>query len=236
MNRGQSSGRAKTPGSRMYLQDLVNDNPEYLNQLILSSSTELAQYTISDPKWVSPLVKENYKEYRDDDFLWPINQASLYKKLHDFWPSIGPQWVALAIVEGKAGDNGVILAEAKANIPELGEPNYACRAIRSRNKIENSLVIIKQALGVNPDTDWMGDYYQYANRLAYLYFLLEICHVPTWMVFIYFIGGDKKSAITDVVGWQDSIASIRRNLGLPKKHILSDRIINVFPRVSRTPK
>jgi hypothetical protein len=216
------------------LQDLVNDNPKYLNSLIRLASPSFANFALGDPQWVSPLATENYKEYRDDEFLWPVEQASLYQKLHAFWPRSGPQWDALAIVKGKGDRNGVILAEAKANIPEAGDPVYACRAAgKSRQKIESSLAIVKEALGVKPDADWMCNYYQYANRLAHLYFLYIMCHVPAWMVFIYFVGGAGVSSPCSIEEWKDRISQIYKALGLPKKQMLTERIVNIFPTALR---
>jgi hypothetical protein len=232
MKRGQSHGRATSAGSQLYLQNLVNDNSSYLNRLILLSSSSLATYAGDDPKWVSPLAEQNYKEYRGDEFLWPICQAGLYEKLHQFWPQGGPQWDALAIVKGKDDSNGVLLAEAKANIPESGDPVYACKAIgKSRQKIESSLAIVKEALGVRPEADWMGDYYQYANRLAHLYFLYIMCCIPAWMVFIYFIDCKKVSGLLTAGGWTRRITQIQETLGLPQGHMLAQRIVNIFPRV-----
>ena len=234
MESGHRYGRAPAAGSQRYLQDLVNDNPGYLNRLILQSSPSLVEYAHKDPKWISPLAENNYKEYRDDKFLWPIDQATFYKKLREFWPPGGPQWDALATVEGKSGVNGVILAEAKANIPELGSPVYACRAEgQSRDKIENSLDTVKKALGAKLDADWMGDYYQYANRLAHLYFLYSMCGIPTWMVFIYFLSDDRVSYVHTEKEWGKSISRIQKTLGLPKDHMLSQRIVSIFPRVDK---
>lgn len=235
MNRGQSYGRAQTPGSQLYLQDLVNNTPEYLNQLIIARGISLATYARQEPRWVSPLAKEDYKEYRDDEFLRPINLAFLYRQLHDFWPRTGPQWDALATVKGKDGTNGVIIVEAKANIPELGGPTYACGAEspKSLDKIKQSFTSVKIALGVTLDADWMGDYYQYANRLAHLYFLHVICQVPTWLVYICFIGGGKVSSPSSAEGWQNELNRRRETLGLRKEHMLTQQIIDIFPEVQR---
>ena len=234
MNRGQSYGRAQTPGSQLYLQDLVNNTPEYLNQLIIARGISLATYARKEPRWVSPLAKEDYKEYRDDEFLRPINLAFLYRQLHDFWPRTGPQWDALAIVKGKDGTNGVIIVEAKANIPELGGPTYACGAEspKSLDKIKQSFTSVKIALGVTPDADWMGDYYQYANRLAHLYFLCVLCQVPTWLVYVCFIGAEKAIVPSTEEDWAAPLANVQKALRLPKVHRLSSQIVYVFPKVA----
>ncbi len=230
MHRGQSKGRAEHPGSQRYLQDLVNSDRRYLNRLVLKKSTSLR--TWQDPIWVSPLSACNYREYWDNDFLKIIDQADLRKKLREFWPVGGPHWDALARVERKTGERGVILAEAKANIPELGGPNYACGAENiSRNKIEDSLVIVKQALGVKPDADWSRDYYQHANRLAHLYFLYVICKIPTWLIYICFIGGKKSIEPSIEEEWTVPLENVHKGLGLPKAHRLLSRIIYIFPEI-----
>lgn len=234
MNRGQRYGRSETPGSQRYLQDLVNDNSSYLNSLVLKNSPSLFEYAQEAPKWVSPLVKDNYEEYPDDIFLWQIEQAPFYKKLHDFWPRRGPQWDALAIVEGKNGVKGAILVEAKAHILEVGSQRYACRASSyNREQIEESLTIVKQALGAKLEADWMGDYYQYANRLAHLYFLHVMCKVPTWMVFIYFLSSNRDFPLPTRKDWDKSLARVQKTLGLPQDHLLTQRIVNVFPKVNK---
>lgn len=234
MRERQVLGRATSDGSQRYLQDLVNDNCGYLNHLIIQNSPSLVEHARGETRWVSPLVKENYKEYRDDKFLWPISQARLYKKLREFWPRGGLQWDALAVLTGKTGGKGVILAEAKANIQELGNPSYGCRASgKSRESIERALATVKRALGVKPEADWMGNYYQYANRLAHLYFLHVLCGVPTWMVYIYFVSAKKAITPRTAEEWSESLSQIQTALGLPQNHLLAQRIVSVFPEVDK---
>jgi len=126
----------------------------------------------------------------------------------------------------------VILAEAKANIQELGDPRYMCRAEgQSRDRIEISLAMVKNALKAKQNSDWMGDYYQYANRLAHLYFLHILCGIPTWMVFIYILSDERDFHIRSERKWAKGLARIQKTLGLPKHHLLSQQIINVFPEI-----
>ncbi|MFC1953904.1 hypothetical protein ACFLWR_07265 [Chloroflexota bacterium] len=233
MSPGQSIGRAKN-GSQKYIQDLVNYSPEYLNRLIFSNNASLMNYSNGKIEWVSPLDQENFKEYRDDRFLWPIRQAWYYKQLGKFWPSSGPQWDALAIVYGADGSEGVILVEAKANTLELGGPQYACQA-KSQNSIDMiqaSFTTVKNAIGTGIESDWLGDYYQYANRIAHLYFLREICKVPTWLVYLYFVNGWVNQDPSIAKHWKESIATIYMQLGLPENHLLSDKMINIFPNIN----
>ncbi len=229
MNRGQSIGRAKG-GSRRYLQDLVNNKRRYLNRLVLKKSVSLG--TWKEPIWVSPLSADNYREYQDNDFLKYIDQTGLRKQLREFWPANGPHWDALARVERKNGEHGVILAEAKANIDELANLSYSCDAgPESLQKIEAALNQVKNELGVATTIDWLGEYYQHANRLAHLYFLYVMCKIPTWLIYICFIKGKKPFEPSLEDEWTDPLENVHKALGLPKTHRLLSRIIYIFPKV-----
>ena len=231
METRQHSGRA-SKGSQFHLQNLVSDYPEYLNCLILSVSPSLRIYAATHPKWVSPLASDDYAEYQDGQFLEAIGFPKFSRKLADFWPQRGPVWDAFATVEGKSGSQGVILLEAKSHIPELANPSYSCKATgKSLEQIKKSLTTVKRELKVKRKIEWLGDYYQYANRLAHLYFLNISGQVPTWMVFLYFVGDVEQNGPSTVVEWTSSIDQIYEKLGLPKEHLLEQTIITVFAPV-----
>ncbi len=231
MNTQRHSGRA-SKGSQFHLQNLVNDYPEYLNCLILSNSISLRTYSASHPKWVSPQASDDYAEYQDRQFLEAIGFPKLSHKLAEFWPRGGPVWDALAIVEGKSSSRGVILLEAKSHISELANPGYACKATgKSLEQIKNALTTVKHALKVKGKTEWLGEYYQYANRLAHLYFLAILGQVPTWMVFLYFVGDVEQNGPSTAAEWDASLEKARQALGLPERHLLNETIINVYAPV-----
>ena len=232
MPQRQHSSRA-SKGSQFHLQNLINSYSEYLNCLILSSSPSLRDYAVKRPKWVSPLASDNYTEYQDRQFLEIIGLQRLSSELAKFWPRSGPVWDALATCEGENGGQGVILLEAKSHIPELGNPSYACKASgRSLEKIRSTLASVRQVLGVKQAADWLGDYYQYANRLAHLYFLNIAGQVPTWMVFLYFVGDVEQNGPTTVAEWTLALDNMNSKLGLPKCHLFDERIVPVFAPVS----
>lgn len=234
MQTKQHSGRA-TKGSQFHLQNLINDYPEYLNCLILSNSPSLRTYAAVHPKWVSPLVSDDYTEYQDKQFLEAIGFPKLSRKLADFWPQGGPVWDALATVEGKSGSQGVILLEAKSHILELPNPSYACKAAgKSLEKIRSTLTTVKRELKVKRKAEWLGEYYQYANRLAHLYFLTIVGQIPTWMVFLNFVGDVKQKGPSTVVEWTASLYQAQGKLGLPRNHLLEDAIITVFAPIPIT--
>jgi len=71
--------------------------------------------------WKSPLEADYFCEYRDD-FLrrLGINTITVEadKKLRPFWPTKGPQWDGLAVVDGKENKKGILLIEAKSHTSE----------------------------------------------------------------------------------------------------------------------
>ena len=198
---------------------------------MLSNSPSLKEYTVKQPVWVSPLDHQNYREYRDGAFLEALGLSNLKQQSGGFWPRPGPYWDALATVIGKGEKPGVILLEAKSHLKELGNPSYACGANgKGLDKIISSLSNVKTALGVERTANWLGCYYQYANRLAHLYWLNEE-GIPTWMVFLYFIGDQEQHGPNTVAEWKTKLTEIKTEMGLPEFHPLTNRIIEVFSSI-----
>ena len=222
------SGRA-VKGSRFHLQCLVNGDPRIdLNNFILARSQSLSDYANGQFEWKSPLKSQGYIEYRDAAFLTQVGLPQLGECLSSFWPRLGPCWDALATVPGKDDGHGVILVEAKSHVTELGTNSSVCGAkAKSLNLIKASLEISKKALGVEKETDWLGKYYQYANRLAHLYWL-NSQQIPVWMVFLYFMGDINQRGPEAELDWRKHLTLMKTELGLLENHILSDRIVEVF--------
>ena len=77
--------------------------------------------------------------------------------------------------------------EAKANIREFSsDPSKA--GPPSLSRIRGALSETKDFLGIRSETDWSCCFYQYANRIAHLYFLRELNGVDAVLVFVYFLG------------------------------------------------
>jgi hypothetical protein len=72
-------------------------------------------------------------------------------------------------------------------------------------------------------------YYQYANRVAALYFLSQH-HVPARLLFIYFVGDSHSGheCPRDEAGWQKALGAQAQHIGLSKGHLLGDRIHHFF--------
>jgi hypothetical protein len=133
-------------------------------------------------------------------------------------------------VAGDRDRHGVILLEAKSHFKELGTSPCGAKG-DSLERIKRSLSVVKQALRVREGADWLGKYYQYANRLAHLYWL-NMEEVPAWLVVLYFIGDREQHGPDSEAEWRCRLNDMRIALGLPEYHILSDRIINIFMPIS----
>jgi hypothetical protein len=213
-SRVDSTGRAKK-GSQRQIQTYVNEKRFALN---LAVARVLAQHKVSATEidWVSPLADERYSEYRDSEFLERVGLAQFKEKLSDFWPRRGPSWDALARIEG-----GCVLVEAKSHVSEIG--CGGCKAShKSRPAIIDAFRATKPWLGASADADWMGRYYQCANRYAHLYFLTQIAQIRAFMVNVYFI--DDPNSRTTREAWDPAIAAVKQGLGLSSEVPFSESV------------
>ena len=157
-------------GSQRWLQYYVNHDR---GSLLPSEISRQSGTIIGKVEWRSPLVSENFKEYRDGDFLKAVGQTSFWPSLRQFWPRMGPCWDALATVIAPGLNSGALLVEAKSYPGEL--KGSGCKAgPASRDHIGRACEVTKAWLGANASADWLGPLYQSANRLANLYFLRQI--------------------------------------------------------------
>ena len=136
-----------------------------------------------------------------------------------FWPTRGPQWDAL----GKSEDK-YYLVEAKANIPEIKSICHA-NSPSSVFKIEQAISATKQYLNVENGEGWLDGYYQYANRLAHLFFLRQLCGVDAELVFVYFCD-DPTHISTSRDDWHTALADQKKVMGIGKIEHVTELFIN----------
>jgi hypothetical protein len=211
----------KTRGSQKWIQDIINNCPEILDARIQEKVEPLFGRKIC---WTSPKEQDDYAEYRDADFLKQIGLIELREALSQFWPKPGPRWDAL----GKTSDDkAYILIEAKANVPEIVS---SCSA-----KDRKSLTIISERLAETQrwlncrksQIDWKYCFYQYANRLAHLYFLREKARKEeSYLVFLYFVN-DPTHIRTSLDAWDSALKLQKRLMGLSAES-LTGKVIELF--------
>lgn len=89
--------------------------------------------------------------------------------LDDFWPNRGPQWDGIAV-----GDNTLYLIEAKSHFSEIYS-KYNSKSKTNKKTIKDRISEIRNNYGSNANIKiWMDNYYQIANRLAFLSKMKEL--------------------------------------------------------------
>ena len=214
----EATGRAMR-GSQWQIQTLVNSRQEEFSKEILRLLS-LPPLVEAKLRWVSPLAEDGFKEYQDREFLEKLELNQHSARLKEFWPTGGPCWDALAIVEGM-NPHGAVLIEAKSHISEM---DSACKARgASRERIENSLALTARSLQVEMNSSWTDNYYQSANRYAHLYFLHEIAKIPAWLVNVYFINDQSIKHVEtpprSADEWHEKLKQVKERMGFGTKSV-----------------
>jgi hypothetical protein len=197
-------------GSQKWLQIAVNRGQQSLLDALRRSGAIGDDGSV---EWRSPLERDDFREFRDAAALKQVRVpiSDLNTPLEKFWPARGPVWDAIGIVS----DNRPIFIEAKAHISEAASP--AARATpASLALIKTSLEQARRHYAPRATREWSNVFYQYANRLAYQYFLKKLNGAPSTLVFLYFLNAQDVSGPTSEDEWNGAITLIHAVLGLPK--------------------
>jgi hypothetical protein len=210
-------GRAYA-GSQRQIQTYVNLRPLELSYKVLKVlSPPPAQN--STLRWVSPLAREKFVEYRDEEFLRVLGLERLASDLREFWPEGGPSWDALGVIE-TGSRPGCVLVEAKSHISELVSQCQATNP-RSLKKIQKALEEAKGWLRVPRCVDWTERFYQSANRLAFLRFLRSR-GIEAWLVAVYFLSDPHfkdPPPPHSPAEWEPAIDDMKQALGLSGRDV-----------------
>jgi hypothetical protein len=208
-------------GSQRWLQLAVNAHRALLEEPLAGS---LGGPGHSPFEWLCPLITGEYREYGDLKALKAMGVPTpVQHSLADFWPRRGPVWDGLA----RTAKGDLVLLEAKANVPELASGRSQAGP-ESLSKITESLREVREYLAPRSTADWTQIFYQYANRLAFLYFLRRMNRLPAHLVFVYFINARDVKGPTSRAEWEAALTLMYAALGLPKRHRLSPFIHNLF--------
>ena len=227
MTRTVTDPAAANRGSRRWLQILVNCRPELLSDAIAQRLPEVPD----DVDWRSPRMDDYYAEYRDQSFLDRL-AGSVYfrapdqaqKELSDFWPRFGPQWDGLAVT-----DRGqVLLVEAKAHIAEMVTAPSQARGESARQKIQESLATVKNFVNSKSPADWSTSFYQYANRLAHLYWMRELNSHDAYLVNLFFINDREMNGPATEAEWWAAIQLQEVFLGVRQTSYVLDLWVGAY--------
>ena len=178
----------------------------------------------------SPTGKSPDAEWQGLHFL--PKHSPVRRSWPQFWPQTGnvPNWDAVCQLEFD-GRREWLLVEAKAHVEEL-TTSCGAKAHGGLAQIRRAFAETKAAMRVPESADWLQPYYQYANRLATLHFLVRE-GVPSRLLFIYFLG-DKvpgKHCPRRAVEWEAALRRMCEHLGLTGESGLEARTHGLFLRV-----
>jgi hypothetical protein len=180
--------------------------------------------------------KENVPLKDDKEFLGLefIKDTQVQGKWKSFWAQTGnsQNWDALGKIHFDNHDEW-LLVEAKGHVGEIESKCGATHPV-SQQKIYSALEKTSRVFGnqSEPIENWLEPYYQYANRLTVLYFLMKECNpaVNVRLLFIYFYGENRENAICpqNEQEWLPEIQKINARLGVNKDCELAQRVHYLF--------
>lgn len=201
-------GRASA-GSQLQTQIYVCRRERELSRAVLGALQEIGE-SFHAVRWVAPLESNKFYEPRDGAFLRAVGLGAMRRELAEFWPACGPRWDALALLEP---GSAILLGEGKSYPAEmLGRGCMATPA--SRPQIVASLHAARTWLEARADADWLGSLYQYANRLAHVYFLRKTCGRPAFLANLCFL--DDERSPTSRADWESRLRIYKQQLGFPE--------------------
>lgn len=226
MTRNITDPPAANRGTRRWLQALVNSAARSL--LDAAIAERLPRHPGSRIEWRSPLREDHYAEYSDQEFVerllgaphsagvpgLPPPGRQLPRPLAEFWPRFGPQWDGLAVVNTGRGARTMLLVEAKSHIPEMAAAPAQARGELALRHIRSSLDATRSFLEVRTAADWSTSFYQYANRLAHLYWLRELNGVDAYLVNLFFLNDAELNGPRTAAEWQAASRLQEAFLGL----------------------
>ena len=209
-----------TTRSEHWLRVAVNEHTDQLNSLV---ERAFGWYTNDPITWLSPLASDDYAEYYDESFLKLLGISDLKVPLGKFWPRSGPRWDALA----RTRSGRVLLVEAKAYIEE-GVDYRSHAESASLRLIRKSLAAAKSGFRASANASWESPFYQYANRLAHLYFLNALNQQRAHLLFLHFADAPDVPEPCTVAQWEGADRLVKKCLGLPKENPFSSNVATVI--------
>jgi hypothetical protein len=156
-------------------------------------------------------------EWKGINFLTQQQQETLKGLWGNYWTGNTQNWDAIIIHIEKEQIEYVIV-EAKAHLKEIESDCSAEKDSTNETKIKNAFERTKNTFGVKTNNDWLKQYYQLANRLAFINFL-HSQNINCSLLNVYFINGysNKKGenkSVKDKEEWAEAIQEEYNYLGI----------------------
>lgn len=235
-------------GSEFHLLRFLGRHRIQLNNEIRSALARDGVLDIEAIEWSDfpfhRLANFGDAEWKGMDFL-PDAGGQDWK---DYWPDPRagvtnrdgvPSWDAIGQLRRRQHPTEWLLVEAKAHETEFTKGPSCQAGAPSMGRIAAAFQKTRVSMGLSEDVwedvkhAWLIAYYQVANRMACLNFLLNHAQVPGRLLFIYFVA-DRFPWSPDVrcpvnsEEWEKLIDLCHGQMGIPPQHGLSERIHHVF--------
>lgn len=218
-------------GSEWHLLRMLGRHREFFTRRVLAvtGGDQVSWEDFAFTKGIGEVDNYGDAEPKGLSFLPPTHETVQAWK--DWWPQSGnaQNWDAVGRLRQTNGAEEWLLVEAKANIPEIWNERGCGAGEKSRERITRAIRETQEVCGVTGNDEWLGGYYQYANRLAVLNFLNKN-GVPARLLFLYFTG-DCRSGVecpSNEAGWMSALATMKRTLGLTGTSALEKRVHQLF--------
>jgi len=212
-------------GSEWHLLRYIGYHRQYLLNKIASEIPAFQGYKISlkDVRFSKSNSIFNWEnEYKGIDIY---SSKTLIDEWTKYWPQTGnvQNWDAIAEIIGKDTDE-LIFIEAKAHLTEIQSNCGASTG--SKTQIENAFAETINYFGLKKSvvSNWLSPFYQMANRLAFLHFLLKN-NIKAHLLFIYFCDDDPNNYKGNVIcpkdnnGWKNDLTNMYSHLGIDESKI-----------------
>ncbi len=219
-------------GSEFHLLRMLG---RHRNSFDLKILTALG-YTDKKINWID--YKYDSKQFIPDreligiEFLADLpNFQQLKTSWSKHWPSPNnaQNWDAICKI-----DNEWILIEAKAHKDEMNSDSKA--SIKSKIFISDRLDTIKTKYGITSQNDWNKNYYQKANRILFLEYLMDN-NIRAKLLFVYFVNGYRKGGeqlgVTSIAQWTDLIKKQDKYLGISNNKLIKDNIVDLIINIDK---
>jgi hypothetical protein len=221
-------------GSKWHLRSLLARHSGCLEQTVIAALSADGVTSASWIDWHPSYSEPETPELRGVDFL--TTGSLTFTEWKRWWPRTGnvQNWDAVGTLHHAEGKCEWLLFEAKANLEEV-HVHCKAKAHGGLPLIKSRLLETQLACGITETRDWTKEFYQYANRLALLHFLIGK-HVLARIMFLYFIGDTGNSGRDCPASrepWDMKLRELKRYLGLTGRSELEKRVHHVFFDVDR---
>lgn len=177
-------------------------------------------------------------EWKGLDFLTTVvdSEAPIFEAWQEFWPQSGNVHNWDAVARGRFGQPAFwLLVEAKAHTEEI-RSDCGAKSPASRGRITRAMRRTQNSLNVQDRApeDWLNTYYQFANRLATLYFLTEQ-GLHARLLFVYMCGDKNPGADCPATRaeWQQPLQKQEAALGLQNADLPAHGVHKLFVDVEK---